>query len=96
MRRRLKAQNSSSMDNNLGSTLLVTMLIMLVVVAVTLIVWWIPKRRVRSLSTDDPARRIEIENELRKTSIQGAGGAALLCGLVFTWLQFSGGCPDLC
>ena len=65
------------------------MLVLLVVVTVILIVWWIPKRRVRSLAADDPARRIEIENELRKTSIQGAGGAALLFGLIFTWLQFN-------
>ena len=77
------------MSNSPGDVLISTALVLLGIVAVVLIVWWIPKRRVRSLVATDPARRVEIENELRKTSIQGAGGAALLCGLVFTWLQFN-------
>ena len=65
------------------------LILALATAGVVLLIWLIPRRQVRTIAEADVARRIELENELRKTAIQAAGGAALLVGLVFTWLQFS-------
>lgn len=53
-------------------------------------IWFIPKIQVRSISLqDDPVRKHELENELRKTIVQIAGGFSLIISLIFTWNQLN-------
>jgi hypothetical protein len=54
--------------------------------------WWrLPKRQVESLRLQirDPKARADVEDNFRKTVGQGLGGAAVLIGAGFAYLQFS-------
>jgi len=50
--------------------------------------WWLPKRQVRKLNITDPKDRVDIENDFRRTIGQVLGGAAVLVGAGFAYLQF--------
>ena len=52
--------------------------------------WWrLPKRQMRSITTGDPKARADIEDKFRKTIGQLLGGAAVLIGAGFAYLQFT-------
>ena len=66
------------------------MIIIVIVGVISLIVtiWGIPKLQMRGLPVvDDPLKKRELENELRKTIVQIAGGFSLIISLLFTWHQ---------
>jgi hypothetical protein len=51
--------------------------------------WWrLPKRQVRKLDLHDPKDRVDVEDDFRKTIGQALGGAAVLIGAGFAYLQF--------
>jgi hypothetical protein len=51
--------------------------------------WWrLPKRQMRSITAADPKARADIEDNFRKTIGQLLGGAAVLIGAGFAYLQF--------
>ena len=53
-------------------------------------VWWrLPKRQMRSITAADPKARADIEDNFRKTIGQLLGGAAVLMGAGFAYLQFT-------
>jgi hypothetical protein len=52
--------------------------------------WWaLPKQQVNRFRISDPKTRADIEDNLRKTSGQLLGGAAVLIGAALAYLQFS-------
>src|SRR5215469_13853483 len=52
--------------------------------------WWrLPKRQMRSVTAADPKDRADIEDNFRKTIGQLLGGAAVLAGAAFAYLQFT-------
>src|SRR5215469_2708867 len=51
--------------------------------------WWLPKRQMRSITAADPKARADIEDNFRKTIGQLLGGAAVLIGAGFAYLQFT-------
>jgi len=51
--------------------------------------WWLPKRQMRSITAADPKDRADIEDNFRKTIGQLLGGAAVLIGAGFAYLQFT-------
>ena len=66
---------------------MITILTLGVIVSAILI-WSIPKLQMRGLSSvDDPIKKRELENELRKTIVQIVGGFSLIISLLFTWHQ---------
>jgi hypothetical protein len=71
------------------------MVIASVVPAVLLLtaIWWLwwqlPKRQARKLDIADPKDRVDIEDDFRKTIGQALGGAAVLIGAAFAYLQFT-------
>lgn len=61
-----------------------------------LVVWWLPPHFYPPLSGSDAAGqggvqaqndRLKLQNDARGTLLQGLGGAVLLLGAAFTWLQ---------
>jgi len=58
------------------------------VIILVILIWSIPKVQMRGLaSMDEPIKKRELENELRKTIVQVAGGFSLIISLLFTWHQ---------
>jgi hypothetical protein len=52
--------------------------------------WWrLPKRQMRSITAANPKDRADIEDNFRKTIGQLLGGAAVLIGAAFAYLQFT-------
>jgi hypothetical protein len=52
-------------------------------IAVAMIIL-LPRKLASSRIVPDPAKRLELENEIRKTIVQVVGGAFLLLGVFFT------------
>jgi hypothetical protein len=52
--------------------------------------WWrLPKRQARKLNLPDDKTRADVEDNFRKTISQIFGGAAVLAGAAFNYLQFT-------
>jgi uncharacterized protein YjbI with pentapeptide repeats len=52
--------------------------------------WWqLPKRQAQKLDISDPKDRVDVEDDFRKTIGQILGGAAVLIGAAFAYLQFT-------
>jgi hypothetical protein len=51
--------------------------------------WWLPKREADRLRLTDAKARADAEDNFRKTSGQIIGGAAVLIGAAFAYLQFT-------
>jgi uncharacterized protein YjbI with pentapeptide repeats len=64
-----------------------------VIAVVALGAWWLwwrlPKRQMQSITAADPKARADIEDNFRKTIGQLLGGAAVLIGAVFAYVQFT-------
>ena len=63
------------------------------VAAALYVAWWLwwrlPKRQTRRLNLPDDKTRAEVEDNFRKTAGQLLGGAAVLIGAGFAYLQFT-------
>jgi hypothetical protein len=73
-------------------TILAVVIVALVLLAAIWWLWWrLPKRQVRGLENQipDPKERADVEDDFRKTLGQALGGAAVLIGAGFAYLQFS-------
>ena len=51
--------------------------------------WWVPKRQMLGLTFENDKDRAATEDNFRKTVGQVIGGAAVLVGALFAYLQFS-------
>ena len=51
--------------------------------------WWLPKHQARRLDLIDDKARADVEDNFRKTIGQLIGGAAVLIGAAFAYLQFA-------
>jgi uncharacterized protein YjbI with pentapeptide repeats len=65
-------------------------IVIISVIIISIVIWIIPKIQIRNLSSmEDQVKKYEVENELRKTIVQIAGGFTLILSLIFTWHQLA-------
>jgi uncharacterized protein YjbI with pentapeptide repeats len=72
-----------------GNIALIVVAGLVVSVALCAIWWWVPKLQMRGLTFEKDKDRAATEDNFRKTVGQVIGGAAVLIGALFAYLQFS-------
>jgi len=72
-----------------GNIALITLLVLIAGAILSAVWWWVPKRQMRGLTFENDKDRAATEDNFRKTVGQVIGGAAVLVGALFAYLQFS-------
>ena len=72
-----------------GNIALITLLVLIAGAILSAVWWWVPKLQMRGLTFENDKDRAATEDNFRKTVGQVIGGAAVLVGALFAYLQFS-------
>jgi uncharacterized protein YjbI with pentapeptide repeats len=84
-------KNQSTQSMTIPEHILLPVAIIVSVIAALAFWWWLPKWQVNRLALEirDPKARADVEDNFRRTVGQLLGGAAVLFGAWFIFLQFS-------